>query len=272
MKQLEKKEYNPILLFKCQGDEQGVNMDNLAKDDFLMVIQTEFLRDIMMQYGQNAILIDSTHGLTQHNFLLITVMTIDEHGEGVPIAWAISNIEDTALLVQYFRALHGNVGDIKCETLMSDCADQFFSAWISIFGDNGTKRLLCRWHIDRAWRSGLKKYVHSKHDQIALYHQLCILMEETNEASFALKLQQFMSVTCNTYQEFHEYFKKEYLSKVKQWATCHRTGTPVNTNMYLESFHRLLKVVYFDSKHNRCVDHLLHTLIKLSRNLVLLSG
>ena len=144
VKQLEKKEYNPILLFKCQGDEQGVNMDNLAKDDFLMVIQTEFLQDIMMQYGQNAILIDSTHGLTQHNFLLITVMTIDEHGEGVPIAWAISNIEDTALLVQYFRALHGNVGDIKCETLMSDCADQFFSAWISIFGDNGTKRLLCR--------------------------------------------------------------------------------------------------------------------------------
>ena len=38
--------------------------------------------------------------------------------------------------------------------------------------------------------------------------------------------------------------------------------------MHLESFHCLLKIVYFDSKYNRRVDHLIHMLLKLSRNLV----
>ena len=94
-----------------------------------------------------------------------------------------------------------------------------------------------------------------------------MLMEEMDVSSFTIKLQLIMSATYSSYPKFHEYFKREYVSKVEQWATCHRSGTPVNTNMHLESF-RLLKIVYFDSKYNRCVDHLIHMLLKLSRNLV----
>lgn len=93
-------------------------------------------------------------------------------------------------------------------------------------------------------------------------------MEETEEAPFVAKLQQFMSFTHDSYPAVNEYFKKEYVPKVDQWASCYRVGTVVNTNMFLESFHRLLKVVYFDGKHNRQVDQLLHVLLKLSRNLV----
>jgi hypothetical protein len=38
--------------------------------------------------------------------------------------------------------------------------------------------------------------------------------------------------------------------------------------MFVESFHRLLKVVYLDNKPNRRVDFLLYTLLRLARNLV----
>ena len=38
--------------------------------------------------------------------------------------------------------------------------------------------------------------------------------------------------------------------------------------MFVESFHRLLKVVYFDNQSNRRIDELLHVLVKIARNLV----
>ena len=48
--------YNPVLLFKPQGVEQLGGMNDLAKDDFLLVLQTEFQKDAMKCYGNKAIL------------------------------------------------------------------------------------------------------------------------------------------------------------------------------------------------------------------------
>ena len=42
----------------------------------------------------------ATYGVNIYDFMLITVLVIDEYGEGIPVAWAISNREDTAMLVQ----------------------------------------------------------------------------------------------------------------------------------------------------------------------------
>ena len=36
--------------------------------------------------------------------------------------------------------------------------------------------------------------------------------------------------------------------------------------MHAEAFHRLIKVVYFQGKQNRRIDHLLYTLLKISRD------
>jgi len=38
--------------------------------------------------------------------------------------------------------------------------------------------------------------------------------------------------------------------------------------MFLESFHRTLKVVYLEHKQNRRIDFLLNTLLKIARNKV----
>ena len=38
--------------------------------------------------------------------------------------------------------------------------------------------------------------------------------------------------------------------------------------MFIESFHRCLKVVYLDAKHNRRVDNLLCTLLRIARDKV----
>ena len=38
--------------------------------------------------------------------------------------------------------------------------------------------------------------------------------------------------------------------------------------MSVESFHRLLKVMYLEGKHNRRIDHLLPTLLRIARDKV----
>ena len=43
----------------------------------------------------------------------------------------------------------------------------------------------------------------------------------------------------------------------------------MNTNMFVEAFHRKLKTVYFQKKQNRRVDRLVFTLLKIARDLIL---
>ena len=107
-------------------------MDDLGKDDF--ALQTEFQRDAMRKYGSKAILMDAIHGMTQY-FQLISILVIDQHGEGLPVAWAIiySNREDSTLLVQFLKSAHERVGDIDTAYFMSDCAEQYFNALSGVF-------------------------------------------------------------------------------------------------------------------------------------------
>ena len=106
VEEMRNESYNPILLYKTQGVEQGNDVDNLAKDDVLLCIQTEFQKDMAKKFGNNKVIfIDSTHSTTIYDFLLITVMVVDEFDEGVPIAWAISNREDQSVLIEFFKPL-----------------------------------------------------------------------------------------------------------------------------------------------------------------------
>ena len=69
-------------------------MDDVGKEDFLLGIQTEFQRDIMMEFGKNIICIDATHNTNMYDFYLITIVVVDEFGQGIPVGWAIRNREE----------------------------------------------------------------------------------------------------------------------------------------------------------------------------------
>ena len=68
------------------------------------------------------------------------------------------------------------------------------------------------------------------------------------------------------YDDFCCYFQSTYCKRVEEWAFCYRVGTPFNTNMFVESFHRLLKIVYLDGKQNRRIDRLLNILLRIARD------
>ena len=114
----------------------------------------------------------------------------------------------------------------------------------------------------------LNDHVEEQQDKIEIYHQLCVLLQEREENQFMIRLQQLMSFLSDNYPNFHQYFNTQYVKKVKEWATCFRIGTIVNTNMFVESFHRLLKVNYLNNKQNCRVDRLIHVLLRIARNLI----
>ena len=98
-----------------------------------------------------------------------------------------------------------------------------------------------------------------------LYHHLCILLFELDEGNFHLRLQKFMSLLVS-HLEFYTYFQHIYVPRTKYWAGCYRIRKYVNTNMFVESFHRLLKVVYLEGKNNRRLDRLVNILCRVARD------
>lgn len=72
---------------------------------FMIGIQTDFQAQCMNKNGRKLICVDSTHGTNQYGFLLVTLLTIDDCGQGVPVAWFISNSDSQEALVPFFAAL-----------------------------------------------------------------------------------------------------------------------------------------------------------------------
>ena len=178
----------------------------------------------MKEYGNNVICMDATHGTNMYDFQLITVLVIDLFGEGIPVAWAISNHENTLHITEFLTAVKGSVGDLSPKVFMSDDADQYFNSWCTVFPSQDTIKLLCAWHVDRAWRKALSQHISDFQTRIEVYHQLRVLLIEPQELTFRLKLQQFVSYLMESEPCFCEYFQREYAcsARVNQWAMFHR--------------------------------------------------
>ena len=259
-------EKNPVLVYKPQGCAAVSNCPSLKKDDFMLALQTPLQRELLSKFGNNIVCMDDTHGTNSYDFYLISLLVIDEFGEGCPVGWCVCNRADMYILIDFLMAIKENVGSLKPCWLMTDDAEQFYNAWVAVFG-LGPKKLLCIWHVDRAWRKALNS-LKDKETAALVYHNLRLLLEESDPKSFHAMQKNTITqlgdspATC----KFAEYFKAEYVKRPDQWAACYRKGSNINTNMYVESFHRLLKHVYMKGKVNKRVDNLLHILIKISRD------
>ncbi|XP_065896991.1 uncharacterized protein [Dysidea avara] len=259
VEEMRQSDNNPVLLYKAQG----VNDSTLCKDDFVLALQTPFQAYMLMTFGNDKVVcIDSTHGTNA----LTTVIVVDELGEGYPVAWCLSNRTDTVLLTHFFQSVKERSRVIAPQYIMTDDAEQLYNAWISAFGGTPHK-LLCTWHVDHAWRGHLLSIKDQKLSQ-TIYHNLRVLLEETDKEKFEelLKQTQAQLKSSTKTLSFSDYFTTYYVARKSQWAACYRKGAQLNTNMYVEAFHRLLKHVYMKGKCNKRVDKCIHMLVKLERD------
>ena len=54
---------------------------------------------------------------------------------------------------------------------MSDDAEQYYNAWSGVFGPV-PKKLLCSWHVDRAWKKAIYEHIIGPEAKLEVYHML----------------------------------------------------------------------------------------------------
>ena len=260
---------SPVLMYKAQGIQPDDDASSLLAVDFVLGLQTVAQRKFMLQFGNGCMVsVDSTHGTNQYDFKLVTVMVVDDLGEGIPVAFIISNREDEVVLHEFFAAIKCRLPSevqFSASHIMTDDAPQYFHAWTSVFGHADKK--LCTWHVDRAWRRAIRKHVLEHEQQIEMYHMLRSLLQELDKDDFETYLTAFQEYISSAAPDFAGYFSS-YSTRATEWAYCHRLGVQANTNMYVESFHNVLKSAYMERKANRRVDTLLHILLRVARDKV----
>ena len=261
-----KGEYNPVLLYKPQGVSQPQTCAGLNDEDFVLVLQTPLQKDVMQKFAPNRVVcVDATHKTNGYDFPLITVLVVDEFGEGFPVAWFLSNREDHILLTNCYYCLRENVGEIVPAWFMSDDAEQYYTAWIAVFGP-GPHKLLCTWHVDGAWRGNLN-VIGNREIEVQVYHTLRLILEETDTPTFEILLQKAVNQfnLSPTTRDFGKYFCQYYVHRKQEWAACYRKAASLNCNMYVEAFHHVLKYTYLKGKVNKRVDKCIHALLKVAR-------
>ncbi len=125
---------NPVLFYEGQGQTPSKECEQLSANDFAVGIQTPLQADMLMQFSfESVVCVDSTHGTNGYDFNLVTLVVVDEHGEGFPVAWCISNREDKTLIQIFCDSIKTNIGTLSPKYFMSDLAEQFYSAWTVAF-------------------------------------------------------------------------------------------------------------------------------------------
>ncbi|KAB0805351.1 hypothetical protein PPYR_02321 [Photinus pyralis] len=261
---------NPILFYKTQGSEDTVY--SLDTSDFCLILMNKFQMEAIGRFANKFICIDSTHGTNPYDFELTTLMVSDDFGEGMPVAYMIANRTDTRVCEIFFINIKAAVGHVATNTFMSDITNIYYNAWVSVMG-TVSNRLYCSWHIDRAWKSNLMKICCiNREDSIEkrkkVYKALKVLQTTLDNEKFEKYYEEFLTELCNDpdTKSFYEYFCNNYGNNYLSWAYCYRKELQINTNMYLESMHRIIKYEYLEGKKVKRLDKSLHNLLRFTRD------
>lgn len=256
-------ENSPVLIYKPQGG----HFANLQHNDFCLVLMTSAQKEMLLKFGNEKICIDSTHGTNPYDFQLTTILVIDDFGAGFPVGFCVSNTTNTRQMEIFFKAIVEKTRTFTPEVFMSDDASAYFNAWRTIMGEP-KKQLLCTWHVVKNWKQALLKIKNQqKRDEV--YKFLRLLLEELDSEKFYKLLERFVNdlKSDEDTKDFHKYFTVHYANRCHLWAYCHRKNCGINTNMYLEAFHKVLKYKYMGGRKCQRLDTCISLLLKVVRDL-----
>lgn len=233
----------------------------------VIVIADKIQLKCLLQYGNECICIDSTFGVTKYNLKLTTIVVINELGVGIPVTYIISQGTSKDVWIDCFMKLREAVGQrIHTKVFMSDNDNSYYNAWVTVMGwpDH---RLLCTWHVTKAWKDHIKKEVPVDKRDIALGQLLNIKksMSESRYETLTARYRYKWENGAEWEKKILNYFDTYYNKRRREWVNCYRSGLVITTNNYVESFFNNLK----NNKHikgNRRLDRLIHTLLGISRS------
>ncbi|CAL4133753.1 unnamed protein product [Meganyctiphanes norvegica] len=271
LEELQKEEYNAILVYKPQGQPVEVGdtrLDHLnhSSDLFALGWQTEDMKNRMLEGASKIICVDSTHKTNQYGFQLLNLIVPDSFGSGQPIAHYITNHLDQETLEILFNDLKERCPDVKIDIVMTDDDIAAYNALNAVFG-SGIVHLLCHTHTKRLWMRKIKLLVPDDQLKVEIYSSLEELIYVDSENAFESMKMFFIERYNPLCPKFVSYFTKSYLHCPELWAMCHRKYYTVytDTSLYVEAFHNQLKNFNRKRKPNKTVDDLVLLLLDLDK-------
>ena len=127
---LQQEEYNPVLYYKPQHSEDP----HLAKDSFVLILQTEFQKQLYQQFSHKILCIDSTHGTNAYKFKLVKLMTLqlvctvqiqtiicnNMNTVGQPVGWCITVKEDDDVIKLFLEKIKSRSPESQVSVIMTD--------------------------------------------------------------------------------------------------------------------------------------------------------
>lgn len=273
---LKKEKYNPVVIYKPMGmDILAGPQEDLSEDQveqlFMLGIQTNEQRKLMVQYAHQVLIVDDTHNVTQYeNIKLFNMVIRDENNRGWAVAHLIANCMSSEIIAMFTKSVNdrcieaGETLDINC--VMSDDDSALING---VQGGIGKvlRHILCLWHLDETFKEQIRlKVPRALFDTV--YDELRVLIYEEKESEFLKHHEMFLKNREKDSPAFAAYFSKLYSCRTKVWAMCYRKGLNhgnVNTTGHVESFHNGLKTKEWERNPNKRIDDLANSLLDMER-------
>ncbi|ERL83313.1 hypothetical protein D910_00199, partial [Dendroctonus ponderosae] len=179
--------------------------DDANENNLFLAFMNPDQKEMLKMYGNNGIMIDSTHGTNPYQMQLTTLMILDDYYEGFP-----SKSKGIAFYNAFFK---------KCNIYPN--------------------KILCDSHVKKNLFQNLTK-ISNLEIRNKVKNHLTQLTNELNETTFNTMHEKFLEnlLIDPSTENYGEYFGTHH---AKRPVHCYRKDFPKNTVMSLEKWHQDLK-------------------------------
>ncbi|ESO00938.1 hypothetical protein HELRODRAFT_175437 [Helobdella robusta] len=183
--------------------------------------------------GQNTAI---TLAPLESRFCITTLAASKQGSRFIPFAFMLSREEDDAIIELFFRAIHANLGRLKCSFFVGGLFSEVcYRIWTDVFSDR-PKRIFCRILLEQDLKNCLKSLIKgNKNVGQSAYQKLKKLMLDDaddddggDKIQYVTKLNQLFSelgLSCETSQ-LADHFHKRFLPYVQKWTRFFNKSSP----------------------------------------------
>ncbi len=256
-------EFKSVEIWKIYLEERGFKVyyqdPQYSRGGFAFGFVSEWQLTLLQdEEVGSTVCLDATHGTNSHGMLLYSIVIKHSAGFGVPCAFLITRDKSQDTLEQWLRNLQ-SVG-LNPKYFMIDVSEVETSAIRNAYLLD-VEILYCWFHVKQAWKRQVRAKLNSANDEAeALDHLNALLYAENPE-----ELNQIKIDFENRWREnvdFWNYINRYYFAKFPSWSKAYRSTFHgrIDTNNYIERWHKQLKYNFLKNKPNRRLDRLIYIL------------
>ncbi len=232
-----------FVYYKRENEPPDEKFPFLEDRDIVVIFMSPSQELLLQKHGSNVITMDRTRNKDSSLFIMHTMLVLDYDGDGIPVAFTITNRDDAAVIDVFLTCIKEKVGPLEPNTLMTDTQETHLDSWKSIMGAP-SYHFFCTWHVKKAWELNLSLKIFNKEKRNETRKIIHSLLAEANVDTFYSRFEEFLSNDDPDMHKFVTNFRDTYGREVPSWAYCYRRNAGLGTNLHVEAFHDALKYIH----------------------------